>query len=336
MYCGIDLHSNNGYVVIMDELLNQVAERRLGNDLRNYLRFLEPHREELVSIGVESTYNWYWLVDGLKESDYNVRLMNPSKASNLKELKHTGDRHDAGWIATMQVLGIMPEGYIMPPEERCLRDLLRRRSFMVKERGRILKSMQNVFARSAGKQVSSDQLLKWDTDMIKAALKDPLVAESVLVLVPVVRTLTAQIHALERLALQHGRLREEFSVLQTAKGIGNVLAMAIMCETGDIGRFPSAGDYVSYCRCCSTGRVTNNKLKGKGNKKNGNKYLSWAYSEAGHFARIHDQIIGRYYKRVLKHRHPMVAKAKVAAKISRGCFYVLRDQVPFDSQRAFR
>jgi transposase len=313
-----------------------VAERRLGNDVRNYLRFLEPYREELVAIGVESTYNWYWLVDSLNESSYKMRLMNPSKASNFKELKYTNDRHDAAWIAKMLALGIMPEGYIMPPEERSLRDLLRRRSFMVSKRGSFLKSMQNVIARSAGRQVSSDELLKWDADMIRASLTDPLVADSVLLLVPVVRTLTAQIHALERIAMQEGKLREEFAVLQTVRGIGNVLALTIMCETGDIGRFRSAGNYVSYCRWAPTDRVSNNKSKGKGNKKNGNKYLSWAYSEAGHYARIHDPIVRRYYQRVVKRSHPMVAKAKVAAKLARGCFYVLRDQVPFDSQRAFR
>ncbi len=65
LYAAIDLHSNNSVLVILDEQDRVVYERRLRNDLPLILGQLASHREGLQCIAVESTYNWYWLVDGL-------------------------------------------------------------------------------------------------------------------------------------------------------------------------------------------------------------------------------------------------------------------------------
>jgi transposase len=131
MYCGIDLHSNNSYVAVQDERHRDRGCRRLPNDLGAVVQYLERYRPELKTIAVESTYNWYWLVDGLIAEGFDVRLVNTTKAANYSGLKYTDDKHDARWIAHLLVLGILPEGYIMPPKERSLRDLLRRRTVMV-------------------------------------------------------------------------------------------------------------------------------------------------------------------------------------------------------------
>jgi hypothetical protein len=65
-YCGIDLHSSNSSVVVVtDEADRIVVSRRCRNDLGQILRVLAPHQAELAGVVVESTYNWYWLVDGL-------------------------------------------------------------------------------------------------------------------------------------------------------------------------------------------------------------------------------------------------------------------------------
>jgi transposase len=75
-YCGIDLHSNNHVVVVIDEEDKRVFEKRLSNDLSLTLKVLSPYRETLKSIAVESTFNWYWLVDGLQEHGYHLQLVN--------------------------------------------------------------------------------------------------------------------------------------------------------------------------------------------------------------------------------------------------------------------
>lgn len=335
MYCGIDLHSNNSYLSIRDEAHEDVACRRLRNDLSKILEFLEPYRGELRAIAVESTFNWYWLVDGLKDAGYDVRLVNTTKASDYSGMKYTDDRHDARWIAHLLTLGILPEGYIMPRQERGLRDLLRKRSFLVHQRTSLYLSVKSIFARSRCEKISTQEIKNMDSEAVRRMFDDPHVAESVTAMLPVVRVVTAQIKAVEKTVMETGKLRNEFSLLLTAPGIGEVIALTIMCETGDIGRFPGVGNYGSYCRCVNSVKISNNKKKGKGNRKNGNKYLSWAYSEAAHHAVRYEPRAKRYFERKKSHSHQMVAARALANKMARACYFVLRDQVPFDPSRTF-
>jgi hypothetical protein len=159
LHCGIDLHSNNNFVAIQSGSLGDVTWRRLRNDLGQVLGFLEPYRKDIVGVAVESTYNWYWLVDGLTEAGYDVRLVNTTKAADYEEMKYTDDKHDARWIARLMALGILPEGYIAPPEERGLRDLLRRRTFFVQKRTAHLLSIRNAFERSPGNALARSKSL---------------------------------------------------------------------------------------------------------------------------------------------------------------------------------
>jgi transposase len=269
------------------------------------------------------------------EAGYDVRLVNTTKASKYDEMKYTDDKHDARWIAHLLALKILPEGYITPPQERGLRDLLRRRSFFVQKRTAHLLSLRTLFERSTGQRVSTDDLQKWDSETVHSFFDDRFVAESIAVMLPVVRVLNTQIKNVEKRVLAEGRLRDEFQLLKTAPGIGDILGLTIMCETGDIGRFPKVGNYVSYSRCAKSEHTTNFKKKGTGNRKNGNKYLSWAYSEAAHHAIRFEPLAKRYHARKKARSHPMVARRALAAKIARGCYFVLRDQTPFDPSRTF-
>ena len=131
------------------------------------------------------------------------------------------------------------------------------------------------------------------------------------------------------------RLRPGFRPLLTVNGIGEILALTIMLETGDIHRFARVGHYASYCRCVGSEKLSNGKKKGKGNTKNGNRYLAWAYMEAANFAVRFSPQIRRYYQRKRAKTNAMVAIKTVAHKLARACYYILRDQVPFNVDKAF-
>jgi len=125
LYGGIDLHANNSYVVLLDEQDGVVYQKRLPNDLKVILREISCYQSEIEGLAVESTYNWYWLVDGLMEAGYHLHLVNTSAVKQYEGLKYTDDEYDARWLAHLLRLGILPEGYIYPKEGRGLRDLLR-------------------------------------------------------------------------------------------------------------------------------------------------------------------------------------------------------------------
>jgi transposase len=149
------------------------------------------------------------------------------------------------------------------------------------------------------------------------------------------RFLMERIKEIEKAVLKVATLKDKYKKLQTAPGIGTILALTIMFETGDIPSFPSVGNYVSYCRCVGSTRISNGKSKGEGNRKNGNKYLSWAYVEAANLA-IRDYVyVRRYYQKKMAKTNNVVAIKAVAHKIARACYSLIRNQEVFNPKRAF-
>ena len=115
LYSGLDLHSRNTYIGILDTDFKRVFKKRVANNLDLILQTLEPFRGQLKGLVVESTYNWYWLVDGLMDAGYGcVHLANPSAIKQYEGLKHSDDQHDAFFLAQLLILGILPQGYIYP------------------------------------------------------------------------------------------------------------------------------------------------------------------------------------------------------------------------------
>ena len=161
LYAGIDLHANNHVLVVSDEDDHVLYQKRLRNELSEILRALTPYQEPLQGIVVESTYNWYWLVDGLMASGYRVHLANTTAIEQYKGLKHPDDESDARWLAHLLRLGILPEGYIYPKEERAVRDLLRKRSQLVRQRTSNLLSIQNLVTRNTGSALSGNRIIAY-------------------------------------------------------------------------------------------------------------------------------------------------------------------------------
>lgn len=335
LYCGIDLHSRNHCLVILNQELEPVVERRGRNDLEKILKRLEPYRQELVGVAVESTYNWYWLVDGLMDAGYRAHLVNTSAVKRYEGLKYTDDRHDARWLARLLALGILPEGYIYPRQERPLRDLLRRRGFLVHKRTSHLLAMRAIYERETGVRPSRNEMVRWTSRGLEAQIQDPRVALGLTSLLHVAQVLTIQIQRIEKRVLQEAELRDEFQILQSVPGLGKTLALIIMYEVGDIRRFAKVGHFASYCRVVKSEYRSDGKRKGAGNKRNGNPYLSWAFSEVAHHAVRWCPPAKRFYDRKGAQTHKIVASRALANKMARASYYIMRDQVPFDAARAF-
>ena len=335
LYCGIDLHSNNSVLTILDENDQIVYQRRLKNDLKKILSVLELYSGAIEGIAVESTFNWYWLVDGMIEAGYKVHLVNTAAIKQYEGLKYGNDHTDSHWLAHVLRLGILPEGYIYPKEDRAVRDLLRKRGQLVQLRTTNILSVQNLMSRNTGSSLNGNAIKRLQAEEVSALLPNEDHALAVNSNLNVMRTLNEQIKVVEQAVKKKAKLKPEFNKLQSVPGIGIVLALTIMLETGDIRRFAKVGNYASYCRCVGSTRLSNGKQKGKGNAKNGNRYLSWAFVEAANFAIRYNDSIKRYYQRKQAKTNKTVAIKTVAHKLARACYYIMRDQVEFDLQKAF-
>ena len=335
VYPGIDLHSTNNYIGIIDDQDRRLYQKRLPNDLGTILSVLDRFKKELVGVVVESTFNWYWLVDGLMEHGYKVHLANPSAIRQYEGLKHTDDHWDSFWLAHMRRLNILPEGYIYPKEDRPVRDLLRRRLLFVKHRTAHILSLQSMISRNLGIRMSVNAIKR-----LKDSDADRLFDSSNLVFaaknnIAVINHLTEIVKSIEREVISQVKLRKEFELLLSIPGIGRILALTIMLEVGDIGRFHKVGNYSSYCRCVKSERLSNGKKKEENNRKNGNKYLSWAYVEAANFAIRFCPKAQRFYQRKLAKTKAVVAIKAVSNKLARASYYVMRDQVPYNAGKVF-
>lgn len=336
LYCGMDLHSNNTWVFIGDEEDQAVVSRRFPNGLERILEALEPHREELAGIAVESTFNWYWLVDGLMDHGHRVHLVNPSAVQQYKGLKFTDDRHDARWLAHLLRLGLLPTGYIYPQEDRPIRDLLRKRSKLVQQRTSNYLSVKNLITRNTGESPSRSAIKSLDPELLRELLGRDDLSLAVETSLAVIGTINEQIDRLESLVMKRAVLRDDFRILRTIPGVGQALGLLILYETGEISRFPSAGNYASYCRCVPATRTSNSKNKEAGNRKNGNPYLPWAFSEAAHFARRFQPQAQLFYERKAAKTKPIIAARALAHKLAKATYFMLRDQVPYDVHLIFR
>jgi transposase len=334
-YSGIDLHSNNCLVTVTDEEDRVVAEKRVPNDLRKILELLLPWRDELVGVVVESTYNWYWLVDGLQAAGFQVRLANTVAIKKYEGLKHSGDEADARYLAHLLRLGILPTGTILPPEQRAVRDLARKRLQLVRSRTTHILSVENIMARQYGNRLDSNSVKRLNAELVDQMGLAEDIAFALKTNVAVITTLNAQIDLLEKRLQEKIGKQSAYQLLTSVPGIGRILAATILLETGPIERFASVGNYASYVRCVGSVRLSNGKKKGEGNTKNGNKYLSWAFVEAANYARRFSTEAKRFFDRKKVKTNNVVATKALAHKLARACYPILKEQKPFDVTRCF-
>ncbi len=337
LYGAIDLHSNSNQSAILGEDRKRIMKRKLANDPGLILAFWEPYKADLAGIVVESTYNWYWLVDLLQENGYGVHLANPAAIQKYRGLKHADDNHDAFWLAELLLLGILPEGYIYPKETRAVRDLLRKRQQLRELRTCLILSLQNIVTRNGGPQLSANDLKTLKEDRAQAYLQEfPELLLAGSANKACIDALTQQMTRIEAAVEQKLKLQEPYTKLLTLPGVGRILACTIMLETGPIRRFATVGDYASYCRKVKSQWTSNEKVKGHGNRKNGNKYLAWAFSEASEKARIHHRPSREFYQRKLRQKKSVsLSHNALAHKLARAAFYILRDNVPFQQEKMF-
>ena len=333
LYAGLDLHSRNTYIGILDKSFDRVFRKRVPNHLEHILQTLDPFRDQIKGLVVESIYNWYWLVDGLMDAGYSsVHLANPSAIKQYEGLKHIDDKHDAFFLAQLLILGILPQGYIYPKKDRPVRDLARKRMFLVQHKTAHVLSLQSLIQRCCAMKIRTNDMRHLTVKELEAWLEEEYLVLSAQANLDSINFLKQRIQGLEKAIRKKVRLKKAFHYLKTVPGIGDILALTIMLEVGDINRFSKVGNFTSYCRCAPSRRLSDGKSKGHGNRKNGNRYLSWAFTEAAHLGRRYNERFKRYYNRKVAQANTSLATKALGNKLARICYYIMRDRVPFQEE----
>jgi transposase len=332
---GIDLHSNNLFCAIVDMTGKRVFEKKLPCELENVLAALKPFKKRLEKIAVESTYNWYWLVDGLQDHGYPVVLANPAAMEQYNGLKHADDKSDGFFLAEMARLNILPTGNICDREVRPVRDLLRRRMGLVQKRTSIMLSLKSLHTRMTGRDLSTGAIKAMEITEAENLFEHPADQLITRLDLELLEQLGRSLQQIEATILGHLKGTADYQVLQTMPGVGKILGMTIALETVDPKRFASPGDYASYCRCVDSRRMSNGKKKGENNGKCGNKYLAWAFVEAAQLARRHDDLCRKFHDRKSAQVNKIVATKALACKLAKAAWHMMSENTQYDAGRIF-
>ena len=335
LYAGIDLHSNNNVIVVQGEEDNVVGRRRLPNDLAAVCEWLEPYRKDLAGVVVESTYNWYWLVDGLQALRYPVVLANPAGMEQYSGIKHADDTNDAFFLAELLRLKILPTGHIYDEQLRPVRDLLRRRMTLVHQRTALMLSFKSLYTRTTGQEMSLGELKELAIKEAQDLYDHPANQLIAGMQIKHIEQLTGSIEKIEEAVLDCARELPFYSKLTTLPGVGTILGMTITMEVGEIKRFAEPGHFASYCRTVAAQRMSNHKKKGENNSKCGNKYLAWAFVEGANFARRYNEQCRKWYDRKAAKTSNLIATKALACKMAKAAWHVMAEGTDYDSKRMF-
>jgi transposase len=335
LMAGIDLHSNNIMVGIMNQEGVRVTHQKLPCRMESILSFLAPYRERLERLAVESTYNWYWLVDGLRAAGYPVVLANPAGFSPYNGLKHADDKSDAFFLAEMLRLKILPQGYVYDAAQKPVRDLLRRRISLVQQRTALMLSFKSLFTRTTGGAMPLGRLKELGVAEAQELYAHPANQLIAGVQIEHIEQLNASIARLEKAVLKVAQTQPCYPRLKTLPGVGVILGLTMTMEIGDIKRFAGPGEFASYCRTVRAQRTSNDKKKGENNRKCGNKYLAWAFVEAANFARRHDAPCRKWFDRKAARTNSIIATKALACKLAKAAWFLIAEDEDYDGRRVF-
>jgi transposase len=335
LMAGIDLHSNNIMVGLVDQEGKRVAQQKLPCELGAMLKFLAPFQPRLQNMAVESTFNWYWLVDGLRAAGYPVVLANPAKIAQYNGLKHADDKSDAFFLAELLRLNILPTGYVYDAELRPVRDLLRRRMSLVHQRTALMLSFKSLFTRTTGEAMTLTRLKGLEVKEAQQLYEHPANQLIAGVQIEHIDQFNASITKLEKAVLKVAKELPSYPRLQTLPGVGRILGLTITMEIGDIQRFAGPGQFASYCRTVAARCTSNGKLKGENNRKCGNKYLAWAFVEAANFAKRYDEPCRKWYDRKAAKTNNIIATKALACKLAKAAWHVVAQDTDYDGARVF-
>lgn len=334
-FCGVDLHAKSMYLKIVDREGRILYKRNMPNNFAQFKQILDPFLPD-VAVGVESTFNYYWLYDGCVEAGIPFYLGHAAYMKAIAGNKHKNDPLDAEIIAHLMRSNLFPQAYPYPGEMRAVRDLLRRRHRLVRHRSEAYTHVQLLLCQQGicdfhGRDVKCVS----GKQQILNSLSDPDVYYLVNSDIRLIEQLDCLLSEIEKQikgrAYHHNGT--DYSILKSVTAVGDMLALSILYETHDINRFPSAGNYSSYCRVIRAQRTSAGKNKYGRNQKMGNPYLKWAYGQIIIHARQTSEPINRYYQKLEAKRCAKLARGIMAHKFAVAVYHMLKQKTVFSEDR---
>jgi transposase len=335
-YAGIDLHARTLHLCILDSADTVVCDRNLPCHFDTLLRTIAPFRDGIV-IGVECMFGWYWLSDRCAEHHIPFVLGHALYMKAIHGGKAKNDRIDANKIAHLLRGGNFPLAYAYPRGMRETRDLLRRRMYLVHKRAELITHLEILNAQNNlppfGKKLS--YAANRAELNIPGRFTDPSVQLSATLDLDLVDKLDELIAKVELHLTRTAKVDDvqTYHRLRSIPGVGPILALVLLYEIHDIGRFDHVGQFLSYARLVRCAHMSAGKKLGCGGKKIGNAHLRWGFAEAVCLLLRGSERAKQWKQKQEKKRGSGKALGILAARLGRAVFHMLRKQEAFDEER---
>lgn len=334
-YCGVDLHARSLYVHVCDPAGTPQLEREIPASPAAFLDAVKPFRDGLV-VGAECMFAWYWLADLCERERIPFVLGHALAMKAIHGGKSKNDKLDAATLAGLLRSGYYPMAYVYPKAKRDTRDLLRRRSFYVRQRAQLVAHVVNTNSQynhpPFGKKLSyrgnrSTALLdRFEHPSTKLSMQSNFT---------MIDAYHEQIDEMELHLIRTAKVDDPvtFQFLKTVPGIGPILGLVMLYEIDDIRRFPEVGNFLSYSRLVLGTHESAGKVKGLKGRKLGNAHLKWAFSEAASLMLRSFAPAKAWMARQKRKRGEKKAHAILEAKIGRCVYHLWRKQQAFDAKK---
>jgi transposase len=302
-----------------------------------FLKAVEPFTPDLL-VGCECVHSWYWLADTCTEHNIPFALGHAFGIKAVHASKTKSDAHDAEVLARLLRGSNFPLAYAYPHPRRGLRDLLRTRLRLVRQRAELYGHIHTVRRQLNLEAVGSDGKYKSKRDAAAEDITNPHSKRGVEARLNLLGPLDTEIRRLERdievAALEH--YPTELAALQTIPGVGPIISMTILLEIDTVTRFESRQQFCSYARLITPRQESGGKIVGVGNSKSGNAWLKWAFSEAAVLSAQKDERLKKYLAK-LQSKHGVGKGLSILAhKLGRVVYHLLRTKKVFDVERFVR
>src|ERR671925_1838992 len=330
-YCGIDLHARTMYVCILDQSGEVLVHRNMKTEPDIFLKAIAPYRQGIV-VAVECMFTWYWLADLCADADIPFVLGHALYMKAIHGGKAKNDKIDSQKIAALLRGGMLPKAYVYPAEMRATRDLLRRRTHLMRKRAELWSHVQNTNAQYNLPEIGKKIAYKANREGIAERFHDPAVHKTIEVDLALITYYDELLRDLELAILKTAKQHDAQTLylLQTVPGIGKILSLVLLYEIHQSDRFPRVQDFVSYCRLVKCAKESAGKRYGTSGAKIGNAHLKWTFSEAAVLF-LRNNPAGQKYLARLENKHGKgKALTVLAHKLARAIYYMLKRRVAFD------
>jgi len=336
-YVVVDLHARTMHVCVLDQAGAVRLSRNMPSRPEPFLKAVAPFRPDLL-VGCECMHCWYWLADACRAEQIPFALGHAFGVKAVHAAKTKSDAHDAEVLARLLRGGNFPLAYAYPAERRGLRDLLRTRLRLVRQRAELYGHVHTVRRQLNLAPVGSDVKYVSKRDAIAADIPDPHARRGVEARLNLLGPLDTEIDRLERAvevaAEEH--YPAELAALQTITGVGRVLSLTILLEIDTVTRFDTRQQFCSYARLITPKQESGGKVVGVGNARAGNAWLKWAFSEAAVLAAQKDGRMKACLAK-LQSRHGSGKGLSIFAhKLGRVVYHLLRTTKVYDAERFVR